>query len=304
MPLIAWRTLGSIRTVTREVRARAAAGGHERPGVVGRVGAHHDHAGNTSLACGVDGFGHQAGRATSGAGVAAPQPHRRHHRRRDRRGHGGGQHVESAHQQRLRRDLGVSERRTLLEAPEHPPLHRVDIDIRQHVRAGQKRRLHGQLGEYPPVHRGELAHVAVVERAQERPSVDGARIPPPVAGNPPSSSTSIPSIVSAPVTIPATSEPTFRPGFAPTFAATCTCSRTRSSSPTFSASLTAGTNPACDTRFGSSNMACVFAAVCNNRIYEVPFRSRICELQQPAFSQVKGHFCCHDTPPHTIRAVE
>jgi hypothetical protein len=34
---------------------------------------------------------------------------------------------------------------------------------------------------------------------------------------------------------------------------------------------------------------------------EVPFRSWRCELRQPAFSQVKGHFCCHDTLPRTIR---
>ena len=53
-----------------------------------------------------------------------------------------------------------------------------------------------------------------------------------------------------------------------------------------------------------SNLACVVAAVCNNRIPEVPFRSWRCELQQPAFSQVKGHFCCYDTLPETIRAVD
>jgi hypothetical protein len=31
------------------------------------------------------------------------------------------------------------------------------------------------------------------------------------------------------------------------------------------------------------------AAVCNNRIPEVPFRSWRCELREPAFSQVKGN---------------
>ena len=136
------------------------------------------------------------------------------------------------------------------------------------------------------------------------PSVDGARIPPTVAGNAPWRSRSIPSMVSAPATIPATSEPIFNPGFAPTLAATRTCRPARSSSPMFWASRTAGTSPACDTRFGSSNLACVLAAVCNNRIPEVPFRSWRCELQQPAFSQVKGHFCCHDTLPRTIRTVD
>ncbi len=34
---------------------------------------------------------------------------------------------------------------------------------------GSKRRLRGQPRQDPAVHRGELAHVAVVERAQERP---------------------------------------------------------------------------------------------------------------------------------------
>ena len=111
-------------------------------------------------------------------------------------------------------------------------------------------------------------------------------------------------MVSAPATIPATSEPIFNPGLAPTLAATRTCCPARSSSPMFWASRTAGISPACDTRFGSSNLACVVAAVCNNRIPEVPFRSWRCELQQPAFSQVKGHFCCYDTLPETIRAVD
>jgi hypothetical protein len=136
------------------------------------------------------------------------------------------------------------------------------------------------------------------------PSVDGARIPPIVAGNAPWRSRSIPSMVSAPATIPATSAPIFNPAFAPTLPATRTCRRARSSSPTFWASRTAGTSPACDTRFGSSNVACVLAAACNNRIQEVPFRSWRCELRQPAFSQVRGHLCYHDTLPETIRAVD
>ena len=136
------------------------------------------------------------------------------------------------------------------------------------------------------------------------PSVEGARIPPTVAGNAPWRSRSIPSMVSAPATIPATSAPIFNPALTPTLAATRTCSRARSSRPMLWASRTAGISPACDTRFGSSNLACVMAAVCNNRIPEVPFRSWRCEPQQPAFSQVKGHFCCHDTPPRTIRTVD
>ncbi len=35
-----------------------------------------------------------------------------------------------------------------------------------------------------------------------------------------------------------------------------------------------GTSPAHDTRLGSSKLACVRAALCNNRIYQVPPRHR------------------------------
>src|SRR6185437_2372502 len=82
------------------------------------------------------------------------------------------------------------------------------------------------------------------------------------------------------------------------------CSATRSSRPTLSASRTAGTKPACETRFGSSNRARVLAAVCNNRTYEVPFRRWVLEPQQLRFSQVKGHFFSYDTLPATISAVD
>jgi hypothetical protein len=114
-----------------------------------------------------------------------------------------------------------------------------------------------------------------VKARRNDPSVEGARIPLKLAGS--ARSRSIPSISSAPAIIPATSEPIFTPGFAPTFAATCTCSTTKSSKPTFSASRSAGTKPACDTRFGSSNLTLVLAALCNNRIYEVPFRQWVPE---------------------------
>ena len=264
------------------------------PRVVRGIRAHHDQAGGPGLPGGVDRLGDQGGRAPRGAGVAAAQPGRGHDRRGQRGADGGGQHVQPAHQQRLRGDLGVPERGALLGAPVHPPLHRVDIDERQRVGAGQQRGPGGQLDQYPAVHRGELAHVAVVERPQEAAQrrrgadpadrgreravaqqvhpVDGVR-----AGD-----------------HPGHQRTDLQPGLAPTLAATRTCWRARSSRPMFWASRTAGTSPACDTRFGSSNLACVVAAVCNNRIPEVPFRSWRCELQQPAFSQVKGHFCCYD----------
>ena len=41
--------------------------------------------------------------------------------------------------------------------------------------------------------------------------------------------------------------------------------RVDAASPARSASVITGTRPACDTRFGSSNDACVFARLCNNR---------------------------------------
>ena len=43
---------------------------------------------------------------------------------RNMKGAGGRQHLQPAHQQRLKRDLGVAERRAALRAAEHPPLHR------------------------------------------------------------------------------------------------------------------------------------------------------------------------------------
>jgi hypothetical protein len=85
-------------------------------------------------------------------------------------------------------------------------------------------------------------------KARKDPNVDGARIPPNVAGIAPCRKRSIPSMPSAPTIIPATSEPIFTPGFAPTLAATCPWSAANSSKPTLSASRTAGTSPACDTR--------------------------------------------------------
>ena len=119
------------------------------------------------MAGGGDRLNDQGGRAPRGAGVAAAQPGRGHDRRGQRGADGGGQQVQPTHQQRLRGDLGVPERRALLGAPVHPPLHRVDIDEHHRVGAGQHRGPGGQLDQYPAVHRGQLADVAVVEGPQE-----------------------------------------------------------------------------------------------------------------------------------------
>ncbi len=61
----------------------------------------------------------------------------------------------------------MPERGPLFGAPVHPPLHRIDVNERQGVGAGQQRGPRGRLDHDPAVHRGELAHVAVVERPQE-----------------------------------------------------------------------------------------------------------------------------------------
>jgi hypothetical protein len=63
------------------------------------------------------------------------------------------------------------------------------------------------------------------------------------------------SMLSAPATIPATSEDTFNPAFAPLSVGTLRCSSANRCSPADRANATIGTNPAHDTRFGSSNTA-------------------------------------------------
>ena len=64
-----------------------------------------------------------------------------------------------ADQQALALDLGVPERGALLAVPVDPFLHRVDIDERQRVPAGQQRRPPGQLAQQQPVHRLQLPDV-------------------------------------------------------------------------------------------------------------------------------------------------
>ena len=105
----------------------------------------------------------------------------------------------------------------------------------------------------------------------EQPSVDGARTPPNSTLMAPCRSRSMSSIESAPAAIPATRHETFRSAFTPHPPPGRTCSATRSPSPARCARAITGTSPACDTRFGSSNDACVLARLCNNRIYKVPF---------------------------------
>jgi hypothetical protein len=63
------------------------------------------------------------------------------------------------------------------------------------------------------------------------------------------------SIESAPATMPPTSEATFNPAFAPLSVGTLRCASARSRTPADSASASAGSSPADDTRFGSSKTA-------------------------------------------------
>jgi hypothetical protein len=71
----------------------------------------------------------------------------------------------------------VPERRALLTGPIHPPLHRIDINKGQHLRAGQQGRLRREPGQHPAVHRGQLAHGAVGEGPQKRPQRRGSPDP-------------------------------------------------------------------------------------------------------------------------------
>ena len=99
---------------------------------------------------GADRLRREAGRAADGGGVPAAQPGRGDHRRRDRRADHRGQRVQAPDQQRFPLDLGVPEFRALLGVPVDPLLHRVDVDERQHLPAGQQRRLPRQFREELP----------------------------------------------------------------------------------------------------------------------------------------------------------
>jgi hypothetical protein len=69
------------------------------------------------------------------------------------------------------------------------------------------------------------------------------------------------SIESAPATMPATNAATFNPAFAPLSVGTLNCLSANPYKPADRASLSTGTKPAADTRFGSSNTAAVAAHV-------------------------------------------
>jgi hypothetical protein len=72
---------------------------------------------------------------------------------------------------------------------------------------------------------------------------------------PPCRSSAMSSMLSAPASIPPTNEATFNPAFAPLSVGTDRCASASSRRPARSASASTGTNPADDTKFGSSSTA-------------------------------------------------
>jgi len=247
-----------------EERPAAADRGDHFRGVVRGVHPDHDLAGAASGAGRADRLGGQRRRAAGGSRSAAAQPGGRDHGSAQRGRDHGRQHVQAADQQALALNLGVPERRAGLGVPVHPSLHRVDIDERQHVPAGKQQRGAGQSSQEHPADRLQLPDTAPVNDRRNDPSVDGARIPPNKAAMAPCRSPSMSSMLSAPAAIPATRQSAFRSAFTPVRAAILTCWRTSADRPHRSASAMAGTRPACDTRFGSSNDACVLAGLCHN----------------------------------------
>lgn len=94
-----------------------------------------------------------------------------------------------------------------------------------------------------------------VNARRNEPSVEGAYVRSKIRAMPPCRNTAMSSIESAPATIPPISEVTFNPAFAPLSPGTDKCLRDSSASPASAAIRITGTNPADDTRFGSSNTA-------------------------------------------------
>ena len=153
----------------REERPGAAHRAACRRAIEGRVHPHHEGAGAAGGPRGVHRFGHKRRRAAGGVRGPAAQPRSGDHRRPQRRADRGGQRVQPPHQQALALDLRVAERRPLLAVAVDPLLHRVDVDERQHILAGQQRRPAGQFGQQQPAGLLGLPGAAPGERPQKRP---------------------------------------------------------------------------------------------------------------------------------------
>ena len=102
----------------------------------------------------------------------------------------------------------------------------VDVDVGQRSRSRQQRCLPAQVDRQPGRDRVELTDITKGERAQERPSVKGARTPSDSRGIPPWRSSAMSSMQSAPATIPATKLGIFRPALTPPGLSIRRCSAT------------------------------------------------------------------------------
>ena len=201
------------------------------------------------------GLGGQAGRAAGGGGVAAAQPRGGDHRRGDRRADDGGQRVQAPDQQRFPLDLRVPEPRALLVVAVDAFLHGVDIDERQRARAGQQRRLPGQLRQELPACLLQLGDVAPGIAAQVR-AQRGRR--PDAAEQ--RAHRAVPQQVHVIDAVRARRHPgdqarDLQVRVDAAFPARADVLRDQVASPARCARAITGTSPACDTRFGSSNDA-------------------------------------------------
>jgi hypothetical protein len=106
-------------------------------------------------------------------------------------------------------------------------------------------------------------------------------------------------MLSALAAMPATRQGTFRGAFTPHGPPTLRCSLTSAARPQRCARAITGTRPARDTRFGSSNDACVRAGSCDNRTCEVSSPARRRKLQQLPSSQLRGHLSRWRARMHT-----
>jgi len=155
----------------------------------------------------------------------------------------------------------------------------IDVHERHRVLAGQQRGAAGQPGQQQPVHLPQLQHVTPGERAQERPQ--RGRRPDPAEQDRHRPMPQQVQVIDAvrPAGHPGDQAATFTAAFTPHRPTGRTCAPARSPRPARWARAITGTRPARDTRSGSSNVAWIFARLCNNRTCEVPSPLGIWKLQ-------------------------
>jgi len=109
------------------------------------------------------------------------------------------------------------------------------------------------------------------------------------------------SIESAPHTIPAISARIFTAALAPPFATIFTCSTSSVLSPQRSANAITATNPAHDTRFGSSKRTPIARRAWDSRIQRMPFCAVVAVAVVSTSSQLRRAFVRYDAPYQRIR---